>query len=83
MAYRSDRGYSSKVQQLVKRLEKETRGGGEGRAGGGEGRREVRNWRECSQRELERIGPVARSRYLAVSYIASLFFIIIILLYTK
>ena len=63
---RSDRGYSGKVQQMVRQLEMEGGTGGEGREGKRE-RHEPKNWRQVSQKELERMGPVARSRYLAVS----------------
>ena len=65
---RSDRGYSSKVQQMVRQLERETpRGGGREEERGERKRYEHRNWRQVSERELERMEPVARSRYLAVS----------------
>lgn len=68
---RSDRGYSSKVQQMVRQVERETRGR-EWKAAEEEQRKkrekyEQSNWRQCSQRELEKMGAVARSCYLAVS----------------
>lgn len=69
---RSHRGFSRKVQSMVKQLERERSGelvtagmGGVGK-GGREGY-EQRNWRQLTDRDLARLGTVARSRYLAVS----------------
>lgn len=61
---RSDRGYSCKVQQMVRQLEREkqTRGGGRGEK---REKYQHRNWREVPQKDIESMGPVARSRYLA------------------
>ena len=64
--FRSDRGYSCKVQQMVKRLEREGKTSEVERETKRE-KHEHRNWKQVSQRELDKMGTVARSRYLAVS----------------
>lgn len=49
------------VRQLER--EKQTRGGGRGEK---REKYQHRNWREVPQKDIESMGPVARSRYLAV-----------------
>lgn len=66
---RSHRGFSSKVQSLLKQLERTE----EGERGlvevekRGKEKYEQRNWKQLSERELSKLGTVARSRYQAVS----------------
>ena len=66
---RSDRGFSRKVQRMVREMDGQAAGTGGGKEEGGGERREryeQRNWKKRSERELSRMAPVARSRYLAV-----------------
>lgn len=64
---RSHRGFSSKVQSLLKQLERtEDRERGLAEVEKRE-KYEQRNWKQLSERELSKLGTVARSRYQAVS----------------
>lgn len=63
---RSHRGFSSKVQSLLKQLERTEEGEREVEKRGRE-KYEQRNWKQLSERELSKLGTVARSRYQAVS----------------
>ena len=46
----------------------EGRGGDKGKDGGRKEKSELRNWKQLTDRQLSKLTPIERSRYMAVSY---------------
>lgn len=63
---RSDRGYSRKVQRMMRDLDREALMTRKETDSERKEKYQQRNWKQLSERELNKLTPVARSRYLAV-----------------
>ena len=74
-ASRSNRGFTKKLQDMMKqRSVMEGRGGDKGKDGGRKEKSELRNWKQLTDRQLSKLTPIERSRYMAVSYSTKYFF---------
>ena len=54
----------------------EGRGGDKGKDGGRKEKSELRNWKQLTDRQLSKLTPIERSRYMAVSHSTRYFILV-------